>query len=113
MAELHATFAVLKEAIFVCNVSEDMFAKRTTPQCVTDGKSSYDVTMNPGVTKNTVHYERWLYFVRDANLHQRAQFYLTTTDKQMADSLTKIVDRSKFFACRNYMMNILGGLTRS
>ena len=38
--------------------------------------------------------------------HNRAKFFLAPTDKMMADGMTKVVDRHKFFVCRNYMMNI-------
>ena len=49
---------------------------------------------------------RCRYFARDAYLHNKAKFFLTGTDTMMADSMTKVVDRTKFFVCRNYMMNI-------
>ena len=49
---------------------------------------------------------RGAYFARDAYLHNKAKFFLTGTDTMMADSMTKVVDRTKFFVCRNYMMNI-------
>ena len=32
--------------------------------------------------------------------------FLTTTDKMMADNMTKVLDRDKFFRCRNYQMNV-------
>ena len=38
-------------------------------------------------------------------LHGRAKFVLTGTANMVADSLIKVTDRSKFFMCRNYMMN--------
>ena len=76
------------------------------PHLVCDGKSALDIIKNPGVTKRSAHYENWLFFARDAFLTNKARFFHTTTDKMMADNLTKVVDRTKFFACRNYQMNI-------
>ena len=31
---------------------------------------------------------------------------LVSTHKMMADNMTKVVDKTKFFTCRNYQMNI-------
>ena len=75
-------------------------------ETITDNKGTYDIIRNPGVTKHSVHYERRLHFARDEFMHNRAKFFLAPTDKMMADGMTKVVDRHKFFVCRNYMMNI-------
>ena len=60
----------------------------------------------PGVTKRSTHYERQLHLARDAYLQGQIRIFLTTTDKMMGDNMTKVVDREKFFRCRNYQMNI-------
>ena len=106
MIELYAINATLRETEFVANILEDMSVKVTTPHVITDSKSALDIIMNPGATKRSVHYERWLYFARDAFLHNRARFFLFGTDKMMADGMTKVVDRLKFFIIRTYIMNL-------
>ena len=50
--------------------------------------------------------ERWIYQARDYQLHGGAKFILTPTANMMADGMTKVVDKSKFFLCRNFYMNI-------
>ena len=123
-AELGALNTVLKETMFASNQLNERYGSLVaTPHLVTpkgntqydamgvphlvcDGKSALDIIKNPGVTKRSAHYETWLFFARDAFLTNKARFFHTTTDKMMADNLTKVVDRTKFFACRNYQMNI-------
>ena len=104
-AELHAIVEALKEAIFVNHIQEDMFGKSQIPLIITDNKAAYDMIKNPGATKHSKHIERWVMFARDAFLHNRAKFLLTGTANMMADSLTKVTDRTKFYKCRDYMMN--------
>ena len=106
LAELNILVQILKEAFFVTNLSEDLLTEINMPHVISDSKSAIDIVRNPGTTKRSIHYERWLYFARDAYLHNKAKFFLTGTDTMMADSMTKVVDRTKFFVCRNYMMNI-------
>ena len=105
-AELHVIHQTLKEGIFTCHVLEDMFGPVLTPIIVTDNKAAYDIVMNPGVTKHAMHFERWIYFTRESCLHGRAKIVLTGTANMMADGMTKVVDKNKFFLCRNYLMNI-------
>ena len=97
---------MLKEARFTVNLLIDMMSEVSTPHLITDSKSAFDIVRNPGVTKRSVHYERILHIVRDAFLQNQIRIFLTTTDKMMADNMTKVVDREKFFRCRNYQMNI-------
>ena len=104
-AELNVIVQALKEAIFVNHIYEDMFGVSKKIVIITDNKAAYDIIKNPGVTKHSVHFERWIYFARNAYLHGRAKFVLTTDANMMADSLTKVTDRTKFYACRSYLMN--------
>ena len=73
---------------------------------ITDSKSAYDVVKNPGATKRTVHFDRWLHFARELYLRNAMKPFLTTTDKMMADVFTKAVDKTTFFRCRKYVMNL-------
>ena len=44
-------------------------------------------------------------FARDLYLKNKIKMALVVTDDMMGDNMTKVVDRSKFFKCRNYQMN--------
>ena len=60
---------------------------------------------NPGVTKRTKHFERWLHYARDSYLMGRFKISLVSTLKMMGDNMTKPLDRTKFMACRAYQLN--------
>ena len=114
---------MLKEALFANNILAEriqhmqavhhILPKGNTvyddlgvPHFISDGRSALDVIHHPGATKRSAHYDRWLYFARDCHLSNKAKFYHTTTDKMMADNMTKVTDRIKFIVNRNYQMNI-------
>ena len=46
-------------------------------------------------------------YARDLYLPKKITVSLVSTHKMMADNLTKVVDKTKFFVCRNYQMNIM------
>ena len=105
-AEIGALFIMLKEAMFVKAVLEDMGVKLVGPcPAFTDSSSGIDVVKNVGVTKHTIHVGRWLHWARD--LYMAKWFSLThvTTDKMMADDKTKVLDRAKFLKCRAFQIN--------
>ena len=104
-AELGGIVTTLKETMFASYIYEDMFNKLSKPYIITDCKAAFDIIRNPGATKRSVHYERWLYMARDAYLTGKAMYILTTTDKMMADPMTKVVDRAMFFLSRKFLMN--------
>jgi hypothetical protein len=68
-------------------------------------KSAADVVKNPGVTKHTAHFERWLHWARELFLNRVIDIYLTSTDHMMADDKTKVVDRNKCLKCRQFQTN--------
>ena len=72
--------------------------------CITDNKATYDVIRNPGATKRTAHFDRWLHFARELYLRNAIKMYLTTTDRMMADFMTKPTDKTTFLRCSNYVM---------
>ena len=106
MMEMDMLVRGLKNALFDRNVLEDMHCFTKAPHVISDSKSAIDIIRNPGVTKRSAHYERRLFFARDAYLYERMVPFLCPTDKMMADMMTKVVDKNKFFLCRNYMMNL-------
>ena len=105
-AELAMINMMLKEAICATHILEDMGMKMTVPHVVNDGKSAIDTVKNPGMTKKSTHFERWLQFARDLYLKKQVHMFACKTDLMMGDNMTKVTDKTKFFACRNYQMNI-------
>ena len=73
---------------------------------ITDNKAAYDVIRCPGATKRTVHFDRWLHFARDLRLRNAIEVFLTDTNNMMADVMTKPSDKTTFFRCRKYIMNL-------
>ena len=57
-------------------------------------------------TKKSTHVERWLMFARDLYLTKAIGLTLVPTHRMMADGMTKVVDKDKFFKCRDYAMGI-------
>ena len=104
-AEINVIVLTLKEATFVKHIIEDMFGVVQSPVIVTDSKSAFDIIKNPGVTKHSIHFERWIYFARAAYLHNRAKFILTPDACMMADFLTKVTDKTKYYLCRAYVLH--------
>ena len=66
--------------------------------------------MNAGVTKHTVHFERWLYYVRDAYLKKKVEITFVPTEKMRADDKTKVVHKAKFEFCRKVQLNLGGNV---
>ena len=104
--ELDALVEGLKDLFNTCGLLEDMDVKIKSPHAITDLKGAYDIVRNPGVTKRSAHFDRRLHYARDNYLKESFRLFLIGTNKMMADGLTKVVDRDKFFRCRNYMMNV-------
>ena len=50
--------------------------------------------------KKSTHVERWLKFARDLYLTKAIGLTLVPTHRMMADGMTKVVDKDKFFKCR-------------
>ena len=94
------------EAMFVIEILQDMCIELAGKvSCFTDSKSGYDVIRQPGVTKHTAHFDRWLHWARQLYLQKVISLYLGPTELMMADDKNKMVDRSKFFACRGFQLN--------
>ena len=102
---------MLKEGMFVLRITEDMGVKlNDKPMLLTDSQSGRDTVINPGVTKHTVHFERWMYYVREAFLKKQVDIELVTTEKMRADDKTKVVHKAKFEFCRKLQLNLKDGV---
>ena len=103
---MDAIVVLLKEMVFFIELCDDLGVKIKLPRLLTDSKSAVDIIKNPGVTKRSTHFERRLHYAREMYLHGRFVLHLVSTHDMMADGMTKVVDRDKFFKCRNYVMNV-------
>ena len=105
--EVDAIVAMLKEAIFVVQLLQFVGAKLDGPMpVITDNKAAVDVIKCPGATKRTVHFDRRLHFARDLYLRNGIALFLTDTRNMMADFFTKPSDKTMYFNCRKYVMNV-------
>ena len=96
-----------KEAMFALEVMTDLgYTLEDTPLLITDSKSGMDTVVNAGATKHTIHFERWLHYVRDLHLRGKIKITLVGTDQMMADNKTKVVDKTKAINCRRAQMNL-------
>ena len=103
--ETAAMVRMLKEERFAVQVGEFMGIEFDGPTvCITDNKATYDIVRNPGATKRTAHFDRWLHFARELYLKNAIKIYLTTTDKMMADIMTKPTDKTTFLRCCAYIL---------
>ena len=96
-----------KEIVFIRNILVDLGDPPNGPSVmVTDSKAANDTVVNPGATKHTVHFERWLHFARSLHLKNVIKSTLLGTDYMRADDKTKVVDKKKFLMCRRETMNL-------
>lgn len=108
-AEIAALVSALKEAMFVLEILFDLGHEFDSVDGYTDSKSGYDTVMNPGVTKRTAHFERWLFWARELYLEKRLLLNHIRDEDMMADSLSKVTDRAKFLKCRAAQLNLNHG----
>ena len=108
-AEIAALVSALKEAMFVLEILFDLGHEFDSVDGYTDSKSGYDTVMNPGVTKRTAHFERWLFWARELYLEKKLLLNHIRDEDMMADSLSKVTDRAKFLKCRATLLNLNHG----
>ena len=97
----------LKECTFVTQILKDLHQVLDGKvPCFTDSRSGFDIMHNPGVTRHSAHFGRWLHWAREKVLNGEVELIFCTTDKMMADALSKPVERSIFFRCMSFILNV-------
>lgn len=57
-----------------------------------DSAAAIQIATNVGVTKRTLHFDRWQHYLRECVKKQILHLIHVTTKRQRADALTKVVD---------------------
>ena len=95
----------LKEGVFDSAIIEDIGVSIDGPlPCLTDNKAAYDVIRNPGATKRTIHFARWMHYARELQQRNQIKIHLIGTEEMVADIFTKPLDPTTFRRFRDYLM---------
>ena len=106
-AEVGALMIGVKETMFNRHITEEFGIRIFGPSTIyTDNKAAYDLMTKGGVTKNTVHFERWLHYVRELYLRGKIRVFLVSTDVMWADDKTKVMPKKKQAQCRAEQLNL-------
>ena len=105
--EVGAMVIILKDGMFCMNTLADMCVILTSIfELMSDSQAGRDIVVNMGATKNTVHFERWLHYVREMYLLRKVKLTFVPTERMRADDKTKVVHKAKFLFCRHFQMNL-------
>ena len=69
-----------------------------------DNDAAIKTSINEGVTKRNMHWERLIHYARQSVKLNRIKYVWVDTTQQMADFLTKVVDPTAFRVNRDYHM---------
>eukprot|EP00975_Prorocentrum_lima_P053583 11243846-Prorocentrum_lima.AAC.1 len=61
-----------------------------------DNSAAVDQAENVGAGKKTEHYKRWEYYLREAQLDGRIKAFFIRSKDQLADCLTKVLDKGTY-----------------
>ena len=109
--ELAALVLMVKEGLFAYQILEDVHGPGVISgpiQVMTDNSAAKDVINNPGATKHTTHFERWLHFARHLRLTNKIAVHLVKSEMMVADIFTKPLPKMPFSRCRSFLMTIAG-----
>jgi hypothetical protein len=103
--EVSAGSMLSKRLVYIRLVSGFLGVRIPAPIPVfIDSTAAIDITGKLGTSKRTAHFLRWQHYLRWMVQHQYVRLIFVGTKKQMADALTKIVDRTCFFIFRDYVL---------
>ena len=70
----------------------------------TDNEATRLITVNPGTTARTKHYETWMQYTRELYLKLLVVINWIPTKEQIADLFTKPLDKTTFLYLRSLLM---------
>jgi len=104
-AETYALNAGCKSLVFVKNLLTELYMTVELPmQTHTDNDATRLTTINPGTTARTKHYEIWMRYVRELYLNLIISVHWVPTKEQIADLLTKPLDKTTFLYLRTLLL---------
>ena len=71
-----------------------------------DSTAAMDITGRLGVSKRTAHFLRWQHYMRWCVSHNFIRLIFVSTKRQLADALTKMVDKTLFLQFRDMVLVI-------
>ena len=105
-AEVAAIVMMLKVSLFIMMLLQDLsVAPPDAIRGYTDSKSGKDIVVNPGVTKHTAHFARWLHFAREHVLNGQLTLRHISDMLMMADDKTKALEMRKLNLCMQFQLN--------
>ena len=104
-AETYALNAGCKSLMFIKNLLAELNVTVELPmQTHTDNDAARLTTINPGTTARTKHYEIWMRYCRELYLNLIIEVNWVPTKEQIADLLTKPLDKTTFLSLRALLM---------
>ena len=93
------------DVTFVRHVCEDlgMEVSDAIPMYI-DNSACITICKDLGVSSKNKHFERAIHYVREQVQNLRIKPVFVTTDKQMADIMTKPTDVNMFVNCQRYLL---------
>ena len=103
--EYASAASVAKELNYLRNLAFDLGLEVTGAIVVgVDNDAAIKTSVNEGVTKRNMHWERLIHYARQSVKLNRIKYVWVDTARQMADFLTKVVDPTAFRVNRDYHM---------
>jgi hypothetical protein len=103
--EISAGSLLCKKLTYCRQLCADLGIKIDGPIPVfIDNSAALDITGKLGVSKRTAHFLRWQHYLRWMVQHHYVRLIFVVSKRQLADALTKIVDRTMFFIFRDHML---------
>jgi transposase InsO family protein len=99
-AEYMAASAAVKEALWLCRLLADLGLGPGTIGINADNQSAIKLLKNPVSSIRSKHIDVVYHFARERVMRKDVAFTYITTDKMVADALTKAVPEAKHSFCR-------------
>lgn len=102
-AEYMAAAAAVKEGLWIRTLLADMSLSHSTITIMADNQSAIKLLKNPISSQRSKHIDVAYHFARERVMRHEICFKYISTDKMIADALTKAVPETKLALCRTGM----------